>query len=543
MVRAFLIVGVFVLFCIHLIAQSTYLPLGTYGYHVIDRLEIKSGKINSYLFSAVKPYSRKGIARLIESSDASSSRQDQFNTRYLKLEGREFLSVDDSLDSKKSLLKYLYQDPSVLYAVNTKDFMFKINPVLYAQGGQEQEIDEFKYINTRGIEFRGMIDEKIGFYTFVSENQVFFPEYVKDRTEQDQAVQGQGFYKTFKDEGVDFFNARGYITFPVTKHVGVQFGHDKNFIGNGYRSLILSDYANNYLFLKLNTKVWRLNYQNLYTSLVADYTRGVDTKLPNKYMSLHHLSLNVTDWLNIGAFESVVSGRLDANYLNPIIFYRAVEQDLGSPDNAILGTDFKVNFLKHFSCYGQFIVDEFNFNNFRDSTGWWGNKYGFQAGLKYIDVAGISNLDLQLEYNVVRPYTYTFRDSLANYSHYNQSLAHPLGANFEEFIGIIRYQPIPRLTITARQLVMNQGIDTANTNWGGSVFPSYITREREYDNYILQGVFSKTFLTDITLSYQWRHNIFLDLRYLYRTNNLKTNNTSFTSFAVRMNIAQWDWGY
>jgi hypothetical protein len=29
----------------------------------------------------------------------------------------------------------------------------------------------------------------------------------------------------------------GYFTFGVTKYIDVQFGYDKNFIGNGYRSL------------------------------------------------------------------------------------------------------------------------------------------------------------------------------------------------------------------------------------------------------------------------------------------------------------------
>jgi len=41
-------------------------------------------------------------------------------------------------------------------------------------------------------------------------------------------------------------------------------------------------------------------------------------------------------------------------------------------------------------------------------------KVGAQAGLKYINAFGLDHLDLQAEYNSIRPYTYSFRDSSAS---------------------------------------------------------------------------------------------------------------------------------
>jgi hypothetical protein len=97
--------------------------------------------------------------------------------------------------------------------------------------------------------------------------------------------------------------------------------------------------------------------------------------------------------------------------------------------------DAKWNFLKRFQLYGQLMLDEFVFSELvTNNQGWWANKYGIQAGLKYIDAFGIDHLDLQAEYNQVRPYTYTHRDSSAYYAHYDTPLAHPLGANFKELI-------------------------------------------------------------------------------------------------------------
>src|SRR6185503_5104840 len=143
--------------------------------------------------------------------------------------------------------------------------------------------------------------------------------------------------------------------------------------------------------------------------------------------------------------------------LNPVIFYRSIEQQNGSFDNALIGLDFKANLPKRFQAYGQLLLDEFLLSEIKKNRGWWANKWGIQLGLKYSDAFNISNLDLQFEHNRVRPFTYSHGDSLANYTHYNQPLAHPLGASFSEFIGIARYQPAPKWLTVARLIYYQQG--------------------------------------------------------------------------------------
>ena len=54
------------------------------------------------------------------------------------------------------------------------------------------------------------------------------------------------------------------------EHINFQFGHDRQFIGDGYRSMLMSDFSPPALFLKINTNVWRLNYTNLFTQIFAD---------------------------------------------------------------------------------------------------------------------------------------------------------------------------------------------------------------------------------------------------------------------------------
>ena len=121
--------------------------------------------------------------------------------------------------------------------------------------------------NTRGVAVRGRINNKIGFYSYITDNQERDPSYVRQWVSDRRAVPGNGLYKAFKGTGYDYFDARGYITFNVAKYVDVVFGYDKNFIGNGHRSLLLSDFPANNLFLKLNTRIWKINYQNLFMEL------------------------------------------------------------------------------------------------------------------------------------------------------------------------------------------------------------------------------------------------------------------------------------
>ncbi|MDA0194058.1 MAG: hypothetical protein O2887_03500 [Bacteroidetes bacterium] len=265
------IFGCLVLVSTDLVAQSAFAPLNADYYHLLDRYEIKSGKFSNSFFSSFKPYRRDQIASFLDSrvSDTNRSQVDEFNIEYLNNDNWEF-SNTDSNTSKKPLFGKLYRKKSDFINVNVKDFDLHLNPVIYWSIGQDSDSESRPFINTRGAQLRGRIDDKIAFYSFIGENQVVFPSYGQDYVSEFGAVPNEGFWKQYQKHGVDFFTVRGYIDLQATRHINLQFGHDKNFIGNGIRSMFLSDNSSNYFFLKLTTKVWRLNYTNLFVELVAD---------------------------------------------------------------------------------------------------------------------------------------------------------------------------------------------------------------------------------------------------------------------------------
>jgi len=360
------------------LSQSVYAPLNDDYYHLIDRMDIKAENSGN-IFTSVKPYLRKDIAGLTDMLVADTSlhfsRVDKFNIQYMQDDNWEWSDNKDSGNSKRKFIIGLYKKKNDFYEINKKDFMFQLNPVAYFSYGKESDPTELSasrsvYLNTRGVELRGDVDGKVGFYTLLTDNQALFPEYVDDRVNASKALPGEGYYKPFKINGYDFYSANGYVDFNFTRHISTQFGQDKNFIGDGYRSLMLSDYSSNYLFWKIDTKVWKFEYVNVFAEMVADnlndYT--ADANYLRKYMAMHYLTYHFTKNFDVGLFESITFGNTDTihnrgfdwYYLNPLIFYNAVENGLGAPDKDHIGFNFKWNFLHHFSLYGTALLDEFD---------------------------------------------------------------------------------------------------------------------------------------------------------------------------------------
>lgn len=302
---------------------------------------------------------------------------------------------------------------------------------------------DFITYNMRGIELKANIGRKVSLYTAFMENQAKFPYLEGLHTRAIQAAPGEGKTKNFKGTGFDFATAIGYISYSPNKYFNVKMGHGKHFIGDGYRSLLLSDNAFNYPYIQLTTKFWKIKYVNIFSELQANvsseegFDRGVDRKLAN----FNYVTADLTPWMEIGIFEGIIWRRttpegntaFDYNFLNPIIGVRAFQKNLDN--KRIYGLNYRFSIPKNMVVYGQFAVDQLK-GGFKSAD----LKAGFQVGYKYYEAFGVDNLNLQVEFNRVRPYTYSGEDTIINFSHYSQPLAHPLGANFTEVLGIVNYR-------------------------------------------------------------------------------------------------------
>ena len=579
--------------------QGSTLPFSSTNYHILDRLEIMSG-MNPNYHSSLKGILRGDAVRFglrLDSSDVELSRLDRQDIERIFKDNNEWLGAMDATQTlggrkegtyekvkgdtlyrlipssqmraslkdqyyfktDKPIWGVFYKTPANWLEVNKPDFHLRINPLInfsVAAAGGTGDTKPLFY-NQRGIEIRGGIDDRIFFYSQITDTQGRFPEYVREYVNKNKALPGNGLYKGYNSQvfnsagSYDILNGQAYVGFNLTRHVGMQFGHGRHFIGNGFRSLLLSDFSHNYLYLKVNWRVWKFHYQNLFTELQASSAQAIpgDNLVPRKYMAAHYLSLDVTKKLSFGIYEATIFqrqselGRFDLQYLNPAILYRAVEHLLGSEDNVLVGLDFKWNFLRRFRLYGQLMMDEYKFSELTGGNGWWANKYGVQAGLQYVNAFGIDHLDLRAELNTVRPYTYSHRDSLgASYAHYNQALAHPLGANFREYIGTFRYQPFQRWVLEGRLIRAEFGEDEPGKSWGGNILLNYANRVQDFGNTIGQGIATTTTLLGLDLSYELYHNVYLDFHYFYRKKDsalpARSGTDSYIGGGFRMNVGQ-----
>lgn len=545
----------FIFTYINSFSQGVFAPLNQDYYHLIDRYEVKSGKLSNNFHSNFKGYNRGSIIKLTDEIKPSNAR-DSFNLAYLQNDSWEWLSdekISQSL-SKKNILKYFYSRKADLIGYQNKEFDIHLNPVLHFGGGIDNVSSSRPFINSRGVEVRGMIARKLGFYSYLAENQVTNPHYVNELIRFYRGFPYEGFTKVIDSDTAklrtDFFSARGYIAFNPIKQIQLHFGHDRNFIGSGMRSMILSDFSSPYLQLRMITHVGRVQYINIFGQLTnKQIPQPADGSIPlaPKYFAFHHLNYNLSKNLNIGIFETIVFGKrqigFDLNYLNPVIFYRFVEGHLGSSDNSMVGLDFKYNFLKRFSMYGQLVLDEFKLAYLKERSGWWATKISTQIGLKYIDFLEIPNLDVQVEFNLARPYTYSHFSSFSNFANYNMPMAHPLGANFREFLAQARFQLLKRLNLTASFSSARTGEDYDATNWGGNILRNYLLlRPQDFGNVIGQGRRTNIIYFDFNASYMLKHNLFLDFNALSRSydsreTTLNHVNTSM-SLGLRLNIAR-----
>jgi len=427
-----------------------------------------------------------------------------------------------------------------------KQFYADILPDLYvgrdfAGGGKNT------FLRTIGIQLGGTVNDKFYYHLSAYNNRSIFPNYVNEYINHTKVVPGQ----TYGDVGEnvqDWNYLTAVASFKPTKYLNISLAYDKNFIGDGYRSLLLSDVASNYTSLKLTGTLGNVRYLSMWSymidplapKLLQDKTRG-------KWGTFQYLDWNVNNRLSLGFFQSIIwanrteDGGLrgfEPNYLNPIIFLRPIESsDPGSPDKMHLGLNAKYKVLNNVAVYGQFLLGEFTAKEFFAGNGYIHNKWGAQLGLRGFNAFGVKNLNFLGEVNLVRPYTYSHYDPVSNYSHFSQPLAHPLGANFREFVGIANYS-VNRFDISVQGNYSTYGLDPdAETNYGKDIFKSYNTFENRYDNYIAQGESTTQAFLDARVSYLLnpKYNLRIELGAIARQekNDVSTKRSGMLTFGLR----------
>lgn len=354
---------------------------------------------------------------------------------------------------------------------------FRWGPLLEAGAGYETG-------SSSGARYRGSggfwsdldLGSKLNFHLDAQAWGERMPAYLDSLAHATQVTPGEGY--AFGDpEARTHYDWNAHLSWDAHKYINLTAGRGKHFFGEGHRSLFLSDEAYSYPYLKLTTSVWRIKYVSLFALMNDIRGAGGDPgDFHRKYASMHYLSWNATDRINLAVFEAVLWSAgdslyprgFDLNYLNPVLFYRPTEFRIGSPDNALLGFALNIKAGKHVLFYAQLMLDEFLMDQVRNGYGWYANKQALQLGVNAYRAFGADGLHLRGEWNYVRPFMYTHSDTRQNYSHMGQPLAHPYGSNVQEAL-VHGDLERGRWVLTARTSLAFMGNDSVRS-YGNNIF-------------------------------------------------------------------------
>ncbi len=417
-----------------------------------------------------------------------------------------------------------------------KPFDIHINLLPNFSYGKEIGKSNF-YNNIRGIQAYGNITSKLFYQTLYYESQSTFPQYLSSFVADTGVVPGQGRVKgLINKKSFDYGWAETVLSYKPNEYFDMAFGQNRNHIGFGYRSMLLSDNALPYLNLRFNFHFGRIHYSSIY-AVLNNYQKGpvLSQGYEKKYFAAHYLDFFPQKNIELGLFETVVWPNADSsghrgfelNYLNPIIFYHATQNYLGSPDNSIIGLNIRYRLFTNFNIYGQFVLDDLDLGRSKQK-GFYRNKMALQAGIKWLEVFNITGLVIRVEMNQAQPYTYSHKIPSQSYTAMQQPLAHPLGANFREWVFMAFYEK-KRWSVDMSFIYAVVGKDIEGMHEGNNIFISdYLIPgfPKSYHNTLLQGI-----KTDII-------NAGINIHYLLLPINRTTLDISLQHRVVHNDIAQ-----
>jgi hypothetical protein len=348
-------------------------------------------------------------------------------------------------------------------------------------------------------------------------------------------VPGQAYSRSYfgiKQGSADWSYATAIISYTPIRQLNITLGTDKTFIGDGYRSLLLSDFAANYPLLRLTANLGTVQYMVMWTNLEDINLPKFDVFGSNrrKWAAFHYLDWNITNRLSVGFFNAVIAQQaddngsfhgFDVNLVNPLFFSGKIGP-AAQPDNVLAGFTAKYKILDKTALYGQLLMDDTNTD-------------GYQLGIRGADLFGVKGLNYLAEYNSVKPFTYMSPRAITNYTDYSQPLGDPLGANFREAIVIMNYS-VGNFDFTGQVNFAKYGRNPPGANYGNDLMLTSASAPVSH-NAIGQGIATSLYYAEGTASYvvNPKYNLRLELGGLIRNekNDASSRKTVQVTFGLR----------
>ncbi len=514
--------------------QTTYVPLNHWIYEYLERLETKH--IIRGVLSATKPLSRMEIAQYLAKAyeqyeQLNEVEQDQLS--FLNIEFKEELNrfiyhltpyntrinrIRNNKYIKKILPKIIYQNDRNFLNYSEDQFQIFFDPILYRHRAyaSTDSLDKTERVfqNSNGIRIWGSLGDHLGFFTDVRDSKEWGNRTYKMGN---YTLPRLGFVRATSPDYIYHDETIAYLKLGF-KNFQLIYGKFSNYWGNSHTgSLILSDYATSYDQLKLEFIYSRFKFTSLYAYLIDYHEQTEDILQQRKYFAGHRLEFLPWQWLSLGFSETVIfkSRGFEPAYLNPVMFFRSAEHYVGSPDNMMMGLDFKCTALENFKFYGELLIDDITTTKL--GTDWYGNKIGYLLGAFWVDPFKFKNTDIRIEYTRIRPYVYSHADGI-NYTHYQSALGYWSGPNSENLSSELNYQFSRRLSTKLFFQFNRHGAGTADKNVGGEIERPHWFEDDLYVGF-LEGIVEKSESFGLDFAYEIFENCYFRFGYRYHNSN------------------------
>ncbi len=503
-------------------AQAVLLP---YSYQLDQKFNSSIYSINNSFHTSLKPF-------LIDST---------LTPTYNAIMQRGVDSSRKSWVSRKIFNEHLFD-------VKTKEYTFYGDYLPDLEVGQDIAHKTNTYLNTRAYQFGGTVGAKFFFYTSGYTTLGRFPNYLNNYINKIDFVPGQAFnFNTnTPDATKDWTYVTAILSYTPIKQLNITLGEDKTFIGDGYRSLLLSDFPANYPLLRLTANVGKVQYMFMWAYLEDQQALQFDPFGNNrrKWGAFHYLDWNITNRLSLGYFNAIIASEadddgnfhgFDANFINPVFFSNALNSNASQPDNVFTGFTAKYKIFDKTAVYGQLLINRFNGSDFFSGSST-DNTNGVQLGVRGADLFNVSNFNYLLEFNTVKPYTYASQQPITSYTELSEPLGDPLGANFKEVIAILNYS-IGRFDFMGQLNYSKYGLDAdATTNFGQDVTRAF-NPSVETTSYTGQGLSTTLKYAQGSVSFliNPKYNLRFELGGVFRqeTNAQTNSKTALITFGLR----------
>jgi hypothetical protein len=378
--------------------------------------------------------------------------------RRVQYTGSNFLPVSES----EYNIIHVIRDSSILYndvavgllqkhmvELKGKDYQLNISALGNFSLGRDV-LDTLKpklFQNTRGVLIEGDLFKNFSFSTSFFENQARFSsfesQFVKNNGEyysywngysqQNGVVSGGARTKPFKTDAFDYAYAIGNFIYKPIEKLSIIAGNNQQFIGAGYRSMLLSNSSCGTPYLRLDYKLnskWSFNYlRSRYMNLVRkrNYTT-VEGYYQPKGFSANYITYQPNKKLSLSFFEGStwsMGDSLTTKAVNPLFFAPVLGFSLLVKSNqtySIYGLNVSYILGENYRFYGQVAVGRGSQQN------------AVQIGIRAYDLMKLKNSLIQIEFNMASKNMYISSNARLNYSNYNLPIAHIRGTGFKELL-------------------------------------------------------------------------------------------------------------